>query len=112
MRSKILFLVLAVAGLNFLTACEQDTDTPKALKRETYYDAKLKAQDSEVVECDEGRITLPRSESGETLGVYILKIHAANRSGALATLNVETLQQVYRSCLRPAILNRVVPARR
>lgn len=106
MNSSRLALI-AIILLTVLTGCDQDTDTPAPLKREDYYNARLKAADQEIVTCENGQYILPKTDGRETLGLYILAIHAANRGGPLATMKIAEMQTLYRSCLRPAILNRV-----
>jgi hypothetical protein len=101
-------LLLTAALLTIiLTGCDQDTDTPANLKRETYYSAGIQAADLQVVSCDGARYTLPKSDGTETLGLYILKIHAANRDTPLSSMEIADMQKLYQNCLRPAILQRL-----
>lgn len=107
LKCLIFGMILSV----ILVGCDQDTDTPPELKREKYMTAKLYAAPAERVDCEQAIVVLPETKGDETLGYYILQVHAANRGGSLTKMDLADMQTLYRTCLRPAILNRVRPSR-
>lgn len=107
MKCKLAIKVVMAFSLAWLLGCDKDTDTPADMKRASYVDARMLKAGSETVFCDGSAVILPNSENTETLAQYILKIHSANRKSIISEMDVASLQELYRKCLRPILLKRL-----
>lgn len=100
----ILSLMLGLSAV--VVGCSED-NTPADKKRDQYLSQPMRAAREQTLECDGKRVVLPASTQNQTLDLYIVELHLRNREQALSKLSIAKLQDMYRNCIRPAILERL-----
>lgn len=101
-------LLTLMLGMTALTiGCADDNDTPADKKRSSYLSQPMRAAREQNVDCNGTRVLLPVSKQNQTLESYLVELHLRNREQALSRLSVAKLQDLYRDCIRPAILERL-----
>lgn len=105
---NVIFKTVLLAGtIIALTHCNPDHETPASKKREHYVRAAMVEAPRQNVDCSGDQIVLPESKNGEELGRYIIRLHGANSRTELAKMSISKMQDVYWTCLRPKIIERL-----
>lgn len=104
MKFKLILLLISVIGF---IGCSEDTDTPIEKRSSSYLQKPLQAFGAQKLSCKTIQVILPASIAGQTLERYILDLQLANREMPLSRLSVSELQEVYTTCIRPALIERL-----